>query len=173
MAWCVWPVPDVPQDEKMKMANLIGVISDTHGLMRPEALKALQGAGHILHAGDVGKPGILDSLRSIAPVSVVRGNTDMDGWARALPPTEAVETGGVSIYMIHDLGHLDLSPEEAGFDIVVSGHTHRPTWESKNGVIFLNPGSAGPRRFELPVSIARIRITGGVIHPEIIELEVE
>jgi hypothetical protein len=132
----------------------IGVISDTHGLLRPEAVAALQGVDHILHAGDVGKSEILDALRAIAPLTAIRGNVDRGSWAEALPLTEAVELGGRWLYLIHDRQGLDLDPVAAGFDVVISGHTHQPKMETQPGVCYLNPGSAGPFRFRLPVTIA-------------------
>jgi uncharacterized protein len=135
---------------------LIGVISDTHGLLRPEALAALRGSQQIIHAGDVGAPEIIDQLAAIAPVAAVRGNVDTAAWARKLPETEVVEAGGISIYVLHDLAQLDLKPEAAGFRVVVSGHSHVAKQETRNGVLYFNPGSAGPRRFKLPVTIGRL-----------------
>jgi putative phosphoesterase len=149
---------------------VIGIISDTHGLLRLEALAALRGSHHIIHAGDIGAPEILDELATIAPVTAIRGNVDKAAWARKLPATEVVEIGGISIYVLHDLAQLDLKPEAAGFDVVISGHSHVPKQETKNGVLYLNPGSAGPRRFQLPVSVARITTRGGKIGAEILML---
>lgn len=134
----------------------LGLISDTHGLLRKEALDALRGSELILHAGDVGAPEILESLREIAPVVAVRGNNDEGAWAERLPLTEVVEAGGVSIYMLHILDELDLNPKASGFSIVVSGHSHKPAQAVKDGVLYVNPGSAGPRRFQLPVTVARL-----------------
>jgi putative phosphoesterase len=151
---------------------IVGVISDTHGLMRPEALAALAGADLIIHAGDVGDPAILDRLRAIAPVFAVRGNVDTGAWARQLPPRETVEAGGRLIYVLHDIGELDLDPREAGFAAVVYGHSHRPSIETRDGVVYLNPGSAGPRRFTLPVTLARLPIGEGTLQPELVELKV-
>src|SRR5467141_1295048 len=128
----------------------IGVISDTHGLVRPEALRALAGADLIVHAGDVGAPEVLDA---------VRGNNDRGRWARALAETEVVERGGRAIYVLHDLHELDLDPRAAGFDAVITGHSHQPQIERRDGVLYLNPGSAGPRRFRLPVSVARLNVS--------------
>jgi uncharacterized protein len=125
---------------------IFGVISDTHGLLRPEAIAALRGSDRILHAGDVGAPEILEALRKIAPLTAIRGNVDTASWARSLPATEVVEAGGVSIYMLHNLGQLDLKPEAAGFHVVIYGHSHKPKIEEKNGVLYFNPGSTGPRR---------------------------
>ena len=148
----------------------IGAISDTHGLLRPEAIAALRGSDRILHAGDVGDPGILDRLRELAPVTAVRGNVDRGPWAAALPETELVEVAGLSIYLIHDLGHLDLKPEAAGIRVVIYGHSHQPKIEEKNGVLFFNPGSAGPRRFHLPVSLGKLEIEKGTVRNEIVNL---
>jgi uncharacterized protein len=151
---------------------LIGVISDTHGLLRPEAIEALCGAEHIIHAGDIGAAEILEKLATIAPVTAIRGNVDIAAWASRLPETEVLETDGISIYVLHDLAQLDLKPEAAGFEVVISGHSHVPTQETKNGVLYLNPGSAGPRRFKLPVSVARLVIREGKITAEILSLKV-
>jgi len=150
----------------------LGVISDTHGLLRPEAVKALRGSDRILHAGDIGAPEIFEALAKIAPVTAVRGNVDTEPWTRALPQTEVVEVSGVSIYMLHDLGKLDLKPEAAGFHVVVYGHSHHPKIEEKSGVLYFNPGSAGPRRFSLPVSVGRLTIAAGKVHAELVELKI-
>jgi uncharacterized protein len=150
----------------------IGVISDTHGLLRPAALEALRDVEHILHAGDVGDPAILETLRGIAPLTAIRGNIDEGGPCAFLPLTELVELGGRSVYMLHDLKQLDLNPESAGMDAVVFGHSHKPLIEHRRGVLFLNPGSAGPRRFQLPVSVARIEIKGGKLTARIVNLPV-
>ena len=137
---------------------MIGVISDTHGLLRPEALAALRGSSHILHAGDVGDIDILDALKQIAPVTAIRGNIDTDGPAAQLPATEVVELEGRLIYLLHSLADLDLKPEAAGMSVVISGHSHRPKVETRNGVLYLNPGSAGPRRFSLPITVAHLHL---------------
>jgi hypothetical protein len=150
--------------------RVIGVISDTHGLLRPEAIEALRGSDLILHAGDVGDPGILEALAEIAPVTAIRGNIDTDPWARTLPETEVVEAGSISIYMLHNLGQLDLKPEAAGFGAVMHGHSHKPSIEKKNGVLYFNPGSAGPRRFHLPVSVGRLVIASEEVRAELIQL---
>lgn len=155
------------------LAAQIGVISDTHGLLRPEALHALRGSDHIIHAGDIGDPDILDKLAEIAPVTAVRGNVDRDGWARKVPLTKVLEAGKAFVYVLHILKELDLQPEAAGFRAVVSGHTHVPTQETKNGVLYFNPGSAGPKRFKLPVTIGRLVINGVKVRGEIIELNVD
>ncbi len=148
----------------------IGVISDTHGLLRPEAAAALQGSDCIIHAGDVGDPEILARLREIAPVTAVRGNVDRGTWARALPETEVLETGGISIYILHILAELDLKPEAAGFSAVIYGHSHAPKMDTRNVVLYFNPGSAGPRRFRLPVTLGRLTVKNRAARGEIIEL---
>ena len=150
----------------------LGVISDTHGLLRPEAVEALRGSDRILHAGDIGAPEIIEALAQIAPVTAIRGNVDSASWARALPETEVVEAGGVLIYMLHDLGQLDLKPEAAGFRVVIYGHSHQPQIEEKNGVLYFNPGSAGPRRFSLPVSVGRLTIAAGKVQAQLVELKI-
>ncbi|MBV8206349.1 MAG: metallophosphoesterase family protein [Acidobacteria bacterium] len=149
---------------------LIGVISDTHGLLRPEALAALQAAEHIIHAGDVGSPDILERLRAIAPVSAVRGNVDRGPWAMALPENEVCEFGGIAIYVLHDLAELGLNPASAGFKVVISGHTHQPRVEIMRGVLYLNPGSSGPKRFRLPITVAHLTIEAAQPRAEIIEI---
>src|SRR5438552_9477702 len=136
----------------------IGLISDTHGLLRKEAVEALRGSELILHAGDVGKPEILEALKKIAPVVAVRGNADIEPWALALPETAVAGAGGVLIYVLHDVNALDLNPAAAGFHIVVSGHSHKPGKTERNSVLYINPGSAGPRRFQLPVTLARLNL---------------
>jgi putative phosphoesterase len=150
----------------------IGVISDTHGLLRPEALRALAGADLIVHAGDVGAPEVLEALRGVAPVVAVRGNNDRGEWASALAATEVVETGGRTLYVLHDLNTLDLDPRAAGFDAVIAGHSHHPRIERRDGVLFLNPGSAGPRRFRLPIALAWLDVGVSPIEAEIVQLDV-
>jgi putative phosphoesterase len=150
----------------------IGVISDTHGLLRPEALAALQGSDHILHAGDVGDLSILDRLRVLAPVTVVRGNVDRQPSAIVMPETAVAEFEGVFIYMLHDLSKLDLKPDAAGFRAVIYGHTHRPKIEEKNGVLYFNPGSAGPRRFDLPVSVGVLHLENGTLRAQLATLKI-
>ena len=130
----------------------------------------LRGSEHIIHAGDVGAPEILESLAGIAPVTVVRGNIDQGAWARKLPETEVVEIGGISIYVLHDLSEIDLKPEAAGFNAVISGHSHVPKQETRGGVLYFNPGSAGPRRFRLPVSLGRLLVGDGKISAEIVKI---
>jgi uncharacterized protein len=134
----------------------IGLISDTHGLLREEALRALRGSELIVHAGDVGKPEILDALRRLAPVVAVRGNVDTEEWARVLPVVAVADAGAVQIYVLHDVKSLDLNPAAAGFQVVVSGHSHKFGRSERSGVLYINPGSAGPRRFQLPITVARL-----------------
>jgi len=150
----------------------IGVISDTHGVLRSEALAALRGSDCIIHAGDIGDSTILAKLARIAPVTAVRGNVDREKWARRIPETNIVEAGGVSIYVLHNLQELDLEPEAAGFVAVIYGHSHVPKQEARNGVLYFNPGSAGPRRFRLPVSVGRLIVEGPKLRAEICHLEV-
>ena len=153
-------------------AKLIGIISDTHGLVRPQALEALKGVEMILHAGDIGSQDVLERLNELAPVVAVRGNNDKSDWARSLPDWEVVEVGNVSIYMRHDVKEMDISPSGAGFQVVVSGHSHQPAVAEQRGVLYVNPGSAGPRRFTLPVSVAHLHVVGERVQANIIELVV-
>ncbi len=150
---------------------IVGVISDTHGLLRPEALQALRGSEHIIHAGDIGAPEIIAELKKIAPVTAIRGNVDVQSWAREYAETEVVELGGKTIYLIHDVNALDLNPKAAGFDAVISGHSHKPRQEMKDGILYVNPGSAGPRRFSLPISVGRLQIAEAKISAELVVLE--
>ena len=150
-----------------------GLIADTHGLMRPEALEALAGVAGILHAGDVGKPEVLEPLRQIAPLTVVRGNVDRGPWAERLPETAEVDCGGVWVHMRHILADLDLDPHAAGFGVVITGHSHQPAIERRGEVLFVNPGSAGPRRFRLPISLGRLWIEQGRAQARIVELSVD
>jgi putative phosphoesterase len=154
------------------MALVVGVISDTHGLLRPEAAKALRGSDHILHAGDIGGPEVLEALRALAPVTAVRGNNDRAGWAEAVPETAAVELGGALVYMVHDLAALDIDLRAAGVGALVTGHSHKPLVGEREGVLHLNPGSAGPRRFRLPITVARMLVDGGRVSAEIVPLSI-
>jgi hypothetical protein len=155
----------------MPKETVVGVISDTHGLLRAEAVAALRDCDLIIDAGDIGSADILDELRSLALVKAVRGNIDTEPWAQTLPELEVVEIDGVSVYVLHDLKQLDLKPEAAGFAAVISGHSHKPSIESRSGVLYLNPGSAGPRRFRLPITLAKMKIAGKKISAEVIDLE--
>jgi uncharacterized protein len=148
----------------------IGIISDTHGLLRPAAIEALQGVTHILHAGDVGDPAILDALRKVAPVTAISGNIDVGSACGYLPPTEVVTLNGHTFYMLHDRQALDLDPVAAGFSAVISGHSHKPLIQWQKGVLYMNPGSAGPRRFSLPISIGLVKIQDGLLQPELVTL---
>jgi uncharacterized protein len=150
----------------------LGVISDTHGLLRPQAVAALRGCDLIIHAGDVGHEAVLDGLRSIAPTYAIRGNVDTATWAARLPPTDIVEVGELSFYVLHNIADLDLDPATAGFAAVVYGHSHQPSIETRDGVLYLNPGSAGPRRFRLPVTLAHVAVAGTDLRPQIVELQV-
>lgn len=152
--------------------RLVGLISDTHGLLRPEAVRALRGSDLIVHAGDIGKAAVLDALGALAPVTAVRGNADKGVWARGLPKADALEIDQVGVYVIHDVKEIDLIPEAAGIKVIVSGHSHQPSIQERNGVIFVNPGSAGPRRFNLPVSVARMHVQAESVQVELITLAV-
>jgi len=148
----------------------IGIISDTHGLLRPEAVDRLAGVHHIIHAGDIGRPEVISELSKIAPVTAVRGNIDRDEWAAGYPDTEFVKLGGRFFYVLHNLAELGLNPAAAGIDVVVSGHSHQPRIETIDGVVYLNPGSAGPRRFSLPIALATLDLSGDAIRPCIVRL---
>jgi putative phosphoesterase len=150
----------------------VGLISDTHGLLRPQALAALAGCDYLVHAGDIGEARILEELSRIAPVTAVRGNNDHGPWANAVPETAVLEVGGITIYALHDLGELELDPAAAGFQVVVAGHSHKPAQQVRDGVLYINPGSAGQRRFTLPVAVARLRISAGRITPRLLELAI-
>jgi len=157
----------------MSKINLrLGVISDTHGLLRPQAVTALRGCDLIIHAGDVGNAEVINGLSDIAPTFAIRGNVDKGTWAARLPPTNIVEVGALMFYVLHNIAELDLDPLTAGFTAVVFGHSHRPSIETRDGVLYLNPGAAGPRRFRLPVTLARVTVVGGQMRPEIVELDV-
>jgi putative phosphoesterase len=148
----------------------VGLISDTHGLLRPEAVAALAGSDHVIHAGDIGTPEILAALGRIAPVTAVRGNNDRGAWARAIPETAELALGGARIYVIHDVAGLAIDPGAAGVQAVIAGHSHRPMVTEKDGVLFVNPGSAGPRRFRLPVSVGALEIRGGRVAARLVTL---
>jgi putative phosphoesterase len=150
----------------------VGLISDTHGLLRPEALAFLRGSDFIVHAGDIGNAKVLEELEQLAPVTVVRGNNDRGSWADAIAQTEMLRVDEVLIYVLHDLAELDLDPVAAGFRVVVSGHSHHPLIQQRDGVLYVNPGSSGPRRFKLPISIAELQIVGESVEAECVELEV-
>ena len=149
----------------------VGLIADTHGLLRSEAVRALQGSEVILHAGDIGRAAVLEGLRAVAPVRAVRGNIDKGAWAHALPTTEALQVRQVGVYILHDLQALDLVPEAAGFKVVVSGHSHQPSIQERNGVLFVNPGSAGPRRFNVPVGVALLEVQDASVEVRLVRLD--
>jgi len=149
---------------------MIGVISDTHGLVRPEVLEIFKGVDLIIHAGDIGGKAVLETLETIAPVMAVRGNNDRESWSDHIPHDQVIEHASYLFYVLHELDHLDLDPAAAEFSVIIYGHSHRPLIETKNGVLYLNPGSAGPRRFSLPVAVARLHIHESGLTPELIEL---
>jgi putative phosphoesterase len=150
----------------------VGVISDTHGLLRPEAVAALVGVSRIVHAGDIGSADLLAALAGIAPVTAVRGNNDRGAWATPIPETDVLDLGAAKLYVIHDVNDLAVDPRAAGFAVVISGHSHRPRQEDRLGVLYFNPGSAGPRRFKLPISLGRLRIEDGRVTGTLVTLEV-
>lgn len=156
----------------MTRPRTVGVISDTHGLVRPQALAELADSDLIVHCGDIGASSVLEALRTIAPVRAIRGNNDRGGWAAEIPTDEVIAVGAHLLYVIHDLGDLTLEPAAAGFTVVLSGHSHRPLVERRDGVVYLNPGSAGPRRFSLPVAVARLVLRAGACEAQIVQLEV-
>lgn len=155
-----------------KRVRVVGVISDTHGLLRPEAVEALKGSELIVHAGDIGSLEVIEALRELAPVMAVRGNNDRGIWAEEFPLYDVAEVGSTYVYVLHDLNELDLKPEAAGFRVVVSGHSHKPLAEERRGVLYLNPGGAGPRRFKLPVTVACLTLKDDDARAEIISLNV-
>jgi putative phosphoesterase len=160
--------PALPSDTPEQ--TVIGVLSDTHGLLRPEALKHLNGVDRIIHAGDIGAPNVLEKLQTLAPVDAVRGNNDKGAWAEAIPETLFLEVRGHQIHVLHDLNQIDLSPSAAGMSVVISGHSHKPVVAEREGVLFINPGSLGPRRFRLPIALAKLYVTAESVRAEIIEL---
>jgi uncharacterized protein len=155
-----------------KPVEVIGLISDTHGLMRPEALEALRGVDLLIHAGDIGKVEVLDALRPIAPLHAIKGNNDRGAWVKKLPDTMILTVGGVKLYVIHDVHELSFEPSKDGIAAVISGHSHKPSIVERDGVLFVNPGSAGPRRFKLPVAVGKLRIADGKLKAEIIEFDI-
>jgi putative phosphoesterase len=155
-----------------RAANLIGLISDTHGLIRPQALAALKGVDLIIHAGDIGKPEVLDALQTIAPLVAVKGNVDRGRWAKPLPDTRALKVGGARVFVVHNVNELDFNPAARHYQVVISGHSHKPSVVTHNGVLLVNPGSAGPRRFKLPVAVGRLRVDCLDVSAEIVHLEV-
>jgi putative phosphoesterase len=149
----------------------VGLISDTHGLVRPEAVDFLRGSDFIVHAGDIGDAQVLEELRRLAPLTAVRGNNDKGPWAKSIAETEVLQVGDVSIYVLHDLSELDLDPIAAGFQVVVSGHSHNPRIEERDGVLYVNPGSSGPRRFKLPIAVGELQVAGASVKARIVQLD--
>jgi putative phosphoesterase len=149
----------------------VGLISDTHGLLRPEALTFLRGSDYIVHAGDIGDPRVITELSALAPVTAVRGNNDRGVWAQEIPEAQALQVDNVFIYILHNVAELNLDPVAAGFQVVVSGHSHQPSVEERNGVLYVNPGSCGPRRFKLPITAAELDIEGHSVKARVVELE--
>src|SRR5262245_1489664 len=158
--------------EKKSDIHVIGLISDTHGLIRPEALEALKGVELIIHAGDIGKPEVIAALKAIAPVQAIKGNNDIGEWSRPLPGTKLVKSGDTKLYVIHNVKDLDCDPVARGYQAVVSGHSHKPSVAIRDGVLFVNPGSAGPRRFKLPIAVGKLCIQNSQLTAELIELPV-
>jgi putative phosphoesterase len=152
-------------------ATLIGVVADTHGLLRPQALRRLRGVDRIVHAGDIGSPGVLTGLETVAPVTAVRGNNDRAAWARVIPETAMLQVGRVRLYVLHDVTTLDIDPRAAGIHAVIAGHSHRPGLVARDGVLFLNPGSIGPRRFTLPIAMAFLRVRGTTVRGRLVYLD--
>jgi uncharacterized protein len=148
----------------------IGIISDTHGLLRPEAIKHLAGTDHIIKAGDIGAPEVIEGLRRIAPTTAIRGNIDAGEWAKDYPDTELIVLSGRALYVLHNLQEIKLDPAASRLDVVISGHSHRPKIETKDGVLYINPGSAGPRRFKLPIALAILALSDGALVPRILEI---
>lgn len=165
-------MPSRTQTRKKSDLHVIGVISDTHGLIRPEALLALQGAELIIHAGDIGKPEVIDALRGIAPVVAIKGNNDTGMWAKRFPDTTSVKTDDTKLFIIHNIKQLGSDPRAGGYQVVISGHSHKPSVLNRDGVLFVNPGSAGPRRFKLPIAVGKLFIRKRQVHAKIIELAV-
>jgi uncharacterized protein len=160
------------RSRKERTPCVIGLISDTHGLIRPEAIEALQGVDLVVHAGDIGKPEVLNALKAIGPLVAIKGNNDIGAWASILPDTRLVQTANMKLYVIHNVKELDCEPAAEGYAVVISGHSHKPSVLTRNGVLFVNPGSAGPRRFKLPVAVGKLFIQNQRVNAELIELRV-
>jgi putative phosphoesterase len=157
---------------RVTVERRVGLISDTHGLLRPEAVAFLRGSDFIVHGGDIGSEGVLEELATLAPVTAVRGNNDKGPWAETVRETEVLRVGEVCIYIVHDVAELDLDPVAAGFQVVVSGHSHRPSVRERDGVLYVNPGSSGPRRFKLPIAVGELRVVEKSVSARVVELEV-
>ena len=165
-------MPSHPRSRKKTSAQLIGLISDTHGLIRPQALDVLTGVDFIIHAGDIGAPEVIDHLKRIAPVVAIRGNNDRERWAKSLPDIKLVKTADAKLYIIHNVKELDYDPLRRGIQVVISGHSHKPSVGNRDGVLYVNPSSAGPRRFKLPIAVGKLQVEGMQVRAEIIELEI-
>jgi uncharacterized protein len=165
-------MPQTEGPKKKSTLRVVGLISDTHGLVRPEALKALQGVDLVIHAGDIGKPEVLDALKAISPLVAIKGNNDIGPWAKPLPDTQLVQAADTKLFVIHNVKELNCDPAVEGYNVVISGHSHKPSILTRDGVLFVNPGSAGPRRFKLPVAVGKLFIQNRNINTELIELRV-
>jgi putative phosphoesterase len=165
-------MPQTERPKKKSALHVIGLISDTHGLVRPEAVEALQGVDLLIHAGDIGKPEVLDALKAISPLVAIKGNNDVGAWAKPLPDTQVLQTADTKLFVIHNVKELDCDPAAEGYKVVVSGHSHKPSILTHDGVLFVNPGSAGPRRFKLPVAVGKLFIENRQVNAELIELRV-
>jgi uncharacterized protein len=165
-------MPHTERSRKKGALRVIGLISDTHGLIRPEAIEALRGVDLIIHAGDIGKPEVLDALKTISPLVAIKGNNDIEAWAKPLPDTQLVQTADTKLFVIHNVRELDCDPAAEGYQVVISGHSHKPSILNRDGVLFVNPGSAGPRRFKLPVAIGKLFIQKQKVSTKLIELRV-
>jgi uncharacterized protein len=163
---------ETERPKKKNAVDVIGLISDTHGLVRPQAIEALQGVDLIIHAGDIGKPEVLDALKAISPLVAIKGNNDIGAWAKPLPDTRLVQAADVKLFVIHNIKELNCDPAVEGYNVVISGHSHKPSIMTRDGVLFVNPGSAGPRRFKLPIAVGKLFIRNRKINTELIELHV-
>jgi putative phosphoesterase len=165
-------MPRTERPRKKRAVYVIGLISDTHGLVRPQAVEALQGVDLIVHAGDIGKPEVLDALKAISPLVAIKGNNDIGAWAKPLPDTQLVQAADIRLFVIHNVKELDCDPAAEGYEVVISGHSHKPSILTRDGVLFVNPGSAGPRRFKLPVAVGKLFIQNQKVNAELVELRV-
>jgi uncharacterized protein len=163
-------MPQTERPKKKSALHVIGLISDTHGLVRPEAVRALQGVDLVIHAGDIGKPEVLAALKAISPLVAIKGNNDLGAWAKPLPDTQLLQTADTKLFVIHNVKELDCDPAAEGYQVVISGHSHKPSILTQDGVLFVNPGSAGPRRFKLPVAVGKLFIQNRKVNAELIEL---
>jgi putative phosphoesterase len=165
-------MPPAERPKKKSSLHVIGLISDTHGLVRPEAIEALRGVDLVIHAGDIGKPEVLDALKAVSRLVAIKGNNDIGAWAKPLPDTQLVQTANTKLFVIHNVKELDCDPAAEGYKVIISGHSHKPSILARDGVLFVNPGSAGPRRFKLPVAVGKLFIQNQKVNAELIELRV-